>query len=350
MRAKRRVIFAVAMLTIFAGCGNKRSQDDKVLFGENKAPKETITIHRFDKALFESGNTPTEQYLLSIEKDFKPMFAANLSDKQYMQVVKAFVQDKQMQSVHKTVVSMYPDLKWLEDDLAKAMSKIRQIRPDSTKTNIYTLILGPAEYSFAYQNRILVYPEYSAISIDLYSMDSLSDNPYYKTMPEYLRASLKKENIAPDYVRTYLQEITFRDIPLSFQNPEATLLDCIIDDGKYSYAVAALLPEYGLNTIFRYTPAQQQWVETNEYNIWTYIIQNQLLYCKDRTKYLSLIAEGPSTKGINNSPARIGNYIGYKIVCEYMDKNPITLDSLFKIDKSEQILKASGYKPKKTTK
>ena len=33
-----------------------------------------------------------------------------------------------------------------------------------------------------------------------------------------------------------------------------------------------------------------------------------------------------------------------------MDKNPITLDSLFKIDKSEQILKASGYKPKKTTK
>ena len=111
-----------------------------------------------------------------------------------------------------------------------------------------------------------------------------------------------------------------------------------------------MLPEYGLNTIFRYTPAQQQWVEANEYNIWTYIIQNQLLYCKDRTKYLSLIAEGPSTKGINNAPARIGNYIGYKIVCEYMDKNPITLDSLFKIDKSEQILKASGYKPKKTTK
>ena len=46
MRAKRRVIFAVAMLTIFAGCGNKRSQDDKVLFGEDKAPKEPALPRR----------------------------------------------------------------------------------------------------------------------------------------------------------------------------------------------------------------------------------------------------------------------------------------------------------------
>jgi len=102
-----------------------------------------------------------------------------------------------------------------------------------------------------------------------------------------------------------------------------------------------------LNIIYSYTEEQQKWVEDNEYNIWSYIIQNKLLYNKDRTKYLSLIAEGPTTKGIADSPSRIGNYIGYKIVQAYMEKNPITLDSLFRTSKSELILKASEYKPQK---
>ena len=238
-------------------------------------------------------------------------------------------------------------MKFLEAALAQALPKIRKIRQDTCKTNIYTLIIGPAEYSFAYQNRILVYPAFSTISIDAYCMDSLSEHPYYKSMPKYLQTCLTKDNIAPDYIRTYLQEITFKDIPLQNQNPDATLLDCIIDDGKYSYAVAALLPKTPLHNILRYTEEQQKWVEDNEYNIWSYIIQNKLLYNKDRTKYLSLIAEGPTTKGIADSPSRTGNYIGYKIVQAYMEKNPITLDSLFRTSKSELILKASEYKPQK---
>lgn len=344
---RQRVILLLLCIIVASSCSKRETQSDKTLFGDEKTEKEQINIHRFEQALFAPSKQTTEQHLLSIEKDFKPMFAASLNNKQYMAVVKAFVEDEEMKKVYAIVKQHYPDMKFLEDALGQALPKIRKIRQDTCKTNIYTLIVGPAEYSFAYQNRILVYPEFSTISLDAYCIDSLSAHPYYKTMPKYLQTCLTKDNIAPDYIRTYLQEITFKDIPLQTQNPDATLLDCIIDDGKYSYAVAALLPEVSLNNILRYTKEQQKWVEENEYNIWSYIIQNQLLYNKDRTKYLSLIAEGPTTKGITGSPSRIGNYIGYCIVKAYMKENPITLDSLFRTSDSELILKSSGYKPQK---
>ena len=346
-KLNRRLILLLLCTMIASSCSKRETQSDKTLFGDNKTEEEQISIHRFEQALFAPSKQTTEQHLLSIEQDFKPMFAASLSDKQYMAVVKAFVEDAEMKKAYNIVKRCYPDMKFLETALAQALPKIRKIRQDTCKTNIYTLIIGPAEYSFAYQNRILVYPEFSTISIDAYCMDSLSEHPYYKSMPKYLQTCLTKDNIAPDYIRTYLQEITFKDIPLQNQNPDATLLDCIIDDGKYSYAVAALLPKTPLHNILRYTEEQQKWVEDNEYNIWSYIIQNKLLYNKDRTKYLSLIAEGPTTKGIADSPSRIGNYIGYKIVQAYMEKNPITLDSLFRTSKSELILKESEYKPQK---
>lgn len=310
--------------------------------------KKYVSIHRFEQALFSANKSKdVDKYLLSIEKQFEPMFATSLEDTNYLNVVKEFIKDKKMNNAYNLVKIQYPDLKNLEEELSNALHEIKQIKQDTINSEIYTLIVGPAEYSQAFQNRILVYPEFSAISIDLYSIEKLSNHPYYKTIPQYLHTSLGKENIAPHYVNTYLKEITFRNIPLQSQNPEATLLDCILEEGKYIYATEAVLEEKPLNYILEYTKEQLEWVEQNEANIWAYMIENQLLYNKDRTKYFHLIAPGPSTKNIANSPARIGNYIGYKIVQSYMKENSISIDSLFNTLDSKLILQQSKYKPRK---
>ncbi len=310
--------------------------------------KKYVSIHRFEQALFSANKSKdVDKYLLSIEKQYEPMFATSLEDTNYLNVVKEFIKDKEMNNAYNLVKIQYPDLKNLEEELSNALHEIKQIKQDTINSEIYTLIVGPAEYSQAFQNRILVYPEFSAISIDLYSIEKLSNHPYYKTIPQYLHTSLGKENIAPHYVNTYLKEITFRNIPLQSQNPEATLLDCILEEGKYIYATEVVLEEKPLNYILEYTKEQLEWVEQNEANIWAYMIENQLLYNKDRTKYFHLIAPGPSTKNIANSPARIGNYIGYKIVQSYMKENSISIDSLFNTLDSKLILQQSKYKPRK---
>lgn len=343
-------VLSISTLLIFSSCFKEKNvQDDKVLFEDKKAEKQEIKIHRFDTALFAANKSKDiQQYLFSIEKEYAPMFATTLKDAEYLNIVKEFVSDEQMQKAYKIIETKYPNLEFLEEELSHAISKIKQIKEDTINSTIYTLIMGPSEYSYAFQNRILVYPDFSAISIDMYSINELAQHPYYKTVPKYLHTSLGKENIAPHYVNTYLKEITFREIPLQSINPEATLLDCIIEEGKYLYATQAVLPKKQFNYILDYTEEQLTWVEKNENNIWSYIIENQLLYNKDRTKFFHLISPGPSTKNIADSPSRIGNYIGYKIVQSYMQENPISLDSLFRTYDSKIILQQSKYKPKKS--
>ncbi len=332
---EKKIFFFVLIIFFFVSC--KKNKEI-----------ENVHIQRFEQALFSANKSKDiDKYLLSIEEQYAPMFATSLQNKEYLNVVKEFIKDKEMNNAYNIVKIQYPDLKNLEEELSKALHEIKQIKEDTIKSKIYTLIVGPAEYSQAFQNRILVYPEFSAISLDLYSIEKLANHPYYKTIPQYLHTSLGKENIAPHYVNTYLKEITFRNIPLQSLNPEATLLDCIIEEGKYIYATQNILSEKPFNYILDYTKEQLQWVEKNEANIWAYMIENQLLYNKDRTKYFHLIAPGPSTKNIANSPARIGNYIGYKIVQSYMEENTISIDSLFNTLDSQLILQQSKYKPKK---
>ena len=60
-----------------------------------------------------------------------------------------------------------------------------------------------------------------------------------------------------------------------------------------------------------------------------------------------LINEGPTTKGLKESPSRLGDYIGYKIVEKYMNETNKTLKEMLKMQNAKEILNKSSYKPKK---
>ena len=71
------------------------------------------------------------------------------------------------------------------------------------------------------------------------------------------------------------------------------------------------------------------------------------MYEKDRSKFMSLTAEGPSSRPLSDSPSRVGNYIGYNIVKQFMNNNKISFDSLMNLNDSQLILQKSKYKPSK---
>ena len=159
----KRFFFLTLIIFFLASC--KESKEIK-----------NVSIHRFEQALFSANQSQNvEQYLLGIEKDYAPMFTTTLENTEYLNVVKEFINDKEMKNVYNMVMSQYPNLNFLEEELSLALSEIKQIKEDTLNSKIYTLIVGPAEYSQAFQNRILVYPEFSAISIDLYSIEKLAN-------------------------------------------------------------------------------------------------------------------------------------------------------------------------------
>jgi hypothetical protein len=72
-----------------------------------------------------------------------------------------------------------------------------------------------------------------------------------------------------------------------------------------------------------------------------------LLYNTDYQIQTKLIQDGPFTAGFSSeSPARLGIFIGWKIVINYLQNNPkVSLFELIQMKDSQRILQESAYKP-----
>ena len=119
--------------------------------------------------------------------------------------------------------------------------------------------------------------------------------------------------------------------------------------GKVVYLLTKILPYYSVEDILRFSPQQFSWCQENESAIWSYFIENDLLFSKQEREFLSYLNPSPFAKGMpRDSPGRIAYYVGYKIINNYMKRSPeLTLLELTKEIDSHEILKKSRYKPKK---
>ncbi len=332
---------------LFTSCKKERGKETIIEPATGKEIR--MEINRFEDILFGSNQQNLKTHLQANYENYKPLFNTTLDNVEYFAMIEQFATDPNMIEAYKQVKKRYPNLDWLSNDITKAFSILLKEFPETKIPKIYSLMLGPAEFSYSYSQRVIAQKDFMTFAIDLYSINSLQDNKYYNHFPKYIIQMLDSTYIAPDMLNLYLQNvITPTDIPIMQQSLEATLCDIIIERGKYIYVLTKILPDYSLNSFFRYNEAQMKWVEDNEYNIWSLIVQNGLLYSKDRPKYMHLINEAPTTKGINNSPSRLGDYIGYRIVEKYMKENRKTIKELILTKDSKEIMNKSAYKPKRS--
>lgn len=341
---KKIFLFITISCLLFVSCGKK---EKAILIDPSSGKEITMNVNRFEDVLFDKTQKDFKAHLQSNYEAYKPLFKTTLDNPPYFQMVQEFASDTVLISAYKIVKKRYPNLNWVSDEITPAFARLLKEYPDTKIPKLYSMMFGPAEFSYSYASRVIAEKDFIAFSIDLYSVNILPEYQRYAQFPKYMMTILDSAYLVPDIMNIYLRNVTTYNIPLKEDNPESSLCDVIVERGKYLYAVRQLLPDCSLSSIFRYTPEQMKWVEKSEYNIWAYIIQNNILYLKDRTKYMHLITEGPSTKGINGSPSRLGDYIGYKIVEKYMKENKKTLKQLFETKDAREILRMSAYKPKK---
>lgn len=113
------------------------------------------------------------------------------------------------------------------------------------------------------------------------------------------------------------------------------------------YLTKRMLPNQPDSLIFGYTPQQYKWCQRNENNIWTYLIENKLLFTTNLLDINKMINDAPFTSGFSReSPGRTAVWIGYRIVEQFMERNQeYTLDDLMKVNDYQYILNKAKYKP-----
>ena len=120
--------------------------------------------------------------------------------------------------------------------------------------------------------------------------------------------------------------------------------------GKELYLKDLLLPEYTDADKIGYLPEQIKWCQENEGYMWRYFIEDKLLYSSDSKLPNRFINVAPFSKFYleidNQSPGRVGTWMGWQIVRSFMENNEVSLQQLLQMDAIE-IFNKSKYKPKK---
>jgi hypothetical protein len=99
--------------------------------------------------------------------------------------------------------------------------------------------------------------------------------------------------------------------------------------GKLLFITSACLPQEKESIILRYTPKDYDWALASEGALWKYLVDEQLLYNTGEDAKQSLLHEGPFTRGLpQESPDRMGQFLGYRMVKQYMEQNTLSLVQL----------------------
>jgi hypothetical protein len=88
-------------------------------------------------------------------------------------------------------------------------------------------------------------------------------------------------------------------------------------------------------------------VNQNQDVIWAHFVDEQLLYETSHFTKKKYMDERPKTLEIGNKcPGRIGEWLGWEIVNEYMQQQDLSLPQLMEISDARKVFMQSNYKPR----
>lgn len=300
-----------------------------------------VEIHRYDQDIFKIDLNDVQRSLKSLSERYPSIFIAPdaWKDSLRIQQITAFLTDPAIVKLHEDVEKKYPDLSFLQKEMERAFTYYKFYFPTAEVPRLYTVVSGVDVRSVP----ILRVDEQNLLIIGL-DWFLGADNKYYDYMglPKYRRVACDKSFIA---MSCFSQAIAYRHLPK--QTP-ITLLDNMIEAGKMIYFTEMMFPDAQPNDVISYTSDQFSWAEQHQADVWNYLIENDLLFSKDDDVVRRLVYDAPFSNPFRGSPGRMGAFIGWKILINYMEKNPdVTLNSLMLETDSQKILDKSGYKPLK---
>ena len=158
---------------------------------------------------------------------------------------------------------------------------------------------------------------------------------------KYLRKGMTKEKMAPDVLRA--MALT----NFGYDETKDDVINHMIFNGKVRYFVEHMFPDLQDTLLFDYSAYQMKWCKNHEADMWASIVEWKHLFSNDRMLIQKYTGDAPFTANFGaNSAPRAGEYLGYKIVKSYMEKNEeVTLKALMEDRDGRKILAASHYRP-----
>ncbi|MEA3494732.1 MAG: hypothetical protein U9R42_01720 [Bacteroidota bacterium] len=304
-----------------------------------------VNIKRFDEEVYKLKKDNFNNEFTELHKKYPDVFevfieriarAGSVNDSLYFQRMENFIFDKYSQELYQDVHKMYDDISWLEDDVTEAFKHIKYYFPKDTLPEVYSLVSNFGFGTGTFENMMF-------ISLDLFLG---SDYKYYPSLfPNYRIKYLNKNYIVSEFLKAYFTN----KFPEEQQRAD-NLLSTMIYAGKKMFFLDLMLTDVADSIKIRYSKEEIKWCKKNEGELWKQLVENDVLYETNSRKIMKYIDDGPFTNAYGipqDSPARLGQWIGWQIVKNYVKNNDeSSLIKIFYESDSQKILSLSKYKPK----
>ena len=286
-----------------------------------------LTIERFDQLFATSA--PSD--LPSLKQNYPFLFSKRYGDSVWVQRMSDPIQQLQ----NRAVDSVFEDFSSTESEIFNFYQHLKYYNK-ALKTPRLITVLSDVDY----RNKVVVTDSIVLIALDTYLG---ADHEFYGSFYDYIKQNLNKDQIVSDLATSYAEQ-------LIYQPKRATFLEEMIYFGKQLYLKDLLIPFKNNNQKIGYSSAQYEWAEENEFYIWQYFVEKELLYETDRKLLSRFIIPAPFSRFNleldSESPGRLGQYIGWQIVKSYMENKETPLLQMLQMEAIE-IFNNAKFKPKK---
>lgn len=333
------VYLSTVFVLFFTSCGSNRLDVD---VSDINIPD--VKIDRLEQDIFNIDTTDLKTSTEKLRAQYGHFYSSfitriintgGMRDSSYEVRMKQFISDRDMRETYDDCQKIFPNTNFLDKQITGLFKHFIYYFPNKKLPKTITMISG-FNYSVVLLDSTL------AIGLEMYLG---SNNKFYQmlTLPHYKTMFMNKENIIPDATRAWM----ITEFPYNMNKSD--FLSEITYIGKIMYLTDALLPGVHDSLKIQYSQQQLDYCSQNEFNVWSYFAAEKLLYSTDQAENMKFTSEGPFTSAFSKeAPPRIGYWIGWQIIKQYMKNNPeISLEQLMKEVDAQKILNKAKYKPKK---
>ncbi|TFF37549.1 gliding motility lipoprotein GldB [Mucilaginibacter psychrotolerans] len=307
-----------------------------------------VKIERFDKDFDSLRVKPMDEQAGVLYKKYGSFYtdfiervlkAGSARDTAYYTRLRAIFADKAYADLKHDVDATYPNMDKQEAELTDAFRRIKYYYPKKNLPKVYA-------YWSGFEAQTSIGDGYFGIGLDLFlGADSRFYPSLVNAFPHYVSRRFTPDNIAPRVVEGIAREDMFPE-----NEKDKSLLAKMVYNGKIMYFMDQVLPDVADSTKIGYTDKQIKWCDSFKADIWSYFLEENLLYESDYQKIQKYLNEAPFTPGLgenNESAPKLAIWTGWQIVRAYMDKHPeVTLPQLMADRDAQKILNEAKYRPK----
>lgn len=285
-----------------------------------------VKVERFDKKFARADSA----HLPKLISEYPYLFPSEYPDAFWVSKIKDTIQLE----LNTEVAKAFPDFKETTSDLENVFKHIKYYYPKFEEPRVVTITSD-----VSYKMPVVLTDSLLLIGLDNYLGP---EHPFYDGIQRFYTQNFRREQIDVDVAEAFVSKLIARKGNRRF-------LDEMIYHGKRLYMMEALLTLKPKSEVLDYTTDQYEWAVANEVDIWKYFVENKLLFETDSKLLSRFINPAPFSKFYldfdNDSPPRLGRYIGWQIVKRYMERTNVPLQMLPE-KSTDEIFEKANYKPR----